>query len=313
MLAIVRKELADSFNSARFFVLFLLMLGGSAYSLYEVRQLIATIISQNVAITNTGYVFLAMFTYVPDLSFTQGTAVLLTPLSILIPILGISLGFDAINSERQSRTMSRVLAQPVYRDGVISGKFVAGLIVMAMMIGTSLLLIAGFGIKMIGIAPTDEEIIRLFLYFFISVVYGAFWMGLSMLCSVLFKRAAGSLLVPLVIFIALFTWIFIAPKLAPVTASTLEGQIKSVETQFALLRISPAYLYQESFLVLLNPVPYGLGVMTNNAAQFLTGIPLSLGESLLQIWPRVVGLVALMAIFFALGYIVFIKQEVRAT
>ena len=89
--------------------------------------------------------------------------------------------------------------------------------------------------------------------------------------------------------------------------------MKSLQTQITLLRFSPAYLYQESFLVLLNPMPYGLGVMTGEAAQYLTGTPLSLGQSLLQIWPHIVGLISLMVVFFAVGYLVFVKQEIRAT
>ena len=96
MLAIVRKELADSFNSVRFFVLFLLMLGGCAWSLYEIQQAVRAIIAQNVAFTNSGFVFLAMFTYMPNLGLTQNSAAMLTPFSLLIPIIGISLGFDAI-------------------------------------------------------------------------------------------------------------------------------------------------------------------------------------------------------------------------
>ncbi|MGD0795692.1 MAG: ABC transporter permease subunit [Dehalococcoidales bacterium] len=312
MLAIVRKELADSFNSVRFFILFLLVLAGAAWSLYEIQQTIRTIIAQNISITNTGFVFLAMFT--PNFNLSQGNVAILTPFSLLVPIIGISLGFDAINSESTGRTMSRVLAQPVYRDSVINGKFLAGLIILAMMVGTSLALMAGFGIKMIGVAPNEEEIIRLFLYFVITVVYGAFWMGLAMLCSVLFRRAAGSLLVPLVLFIFLFAWIFMVPKLVTVdTSAAVDVQIRSVQTEITLLRLSPSYLFQESFLVLLNPMPYGLGVMTGEAAQYLTGNPLSLGQSLLQIWPHIIGLVSLMVVFFAISYIVFIKQEVRAT
>lgn len=312
MLAIVRKELADSFNSVRFFVLFLLVLAGAAWSLYEIQQTIRTIIAQNVSITNTGFVFLAMFT--PNLPVAQDKIAMLTPFSLLIPIIGITLGFDAINGERTGRTMSRVLAQPVYRDGVINGKFLAGLIVLVMMVGTSLALMAGFGIRMIGVAPTEEEIIRLFIYFVVTVVYGAFWMGLAMLCSVVFSRAAGSLLVPLVLFILLFSWIYIVPSLVPInTSATLNVQMRSLQTEITLLRLSPAYLFQEAFLVLLNPMPYGLGVMTGEAAQYLTGNPLSLGQSLVQIWPHIVGLISLSVVFFAINYIVFMKQEVRAT
>jgi ABC-2 type transport system permease protein len=315
MLAIVRKELADSFNSVRFFVLFLLMLGGCGWSVYEIQQAIRTIISQNIAITNNGFVFLSLFTYIPNLGgLSQNSVALFTPFAVLIPIIGIALGFDAINGERTGRTMSRVLAQPVYRDGVINGKFLAGLVIMIMMVGTSMALTAGFGIRMVGIAPTEEEIIRLFLYFVIAVIYGAFWMGLAMFCSVVFRRAAGSLLVPLVLFIFVFAWMYIVPSLVPVDpTATAEVQIRSLQNEITLLRFSPAYLFQEAYLVLLNPVPFGLGVMTQEAAQYLTGNPLTLGESLLQVWPHIIGIISLSVVFFAISYIVFTKQEVRAT
>ncbi len=55
------------------------------------------------------------------------------------------------------------------------------------------MLVAGYGLRMIGVPPTAEEIIRLFLYGVLTVVYGAFWMGLSMLFSVVFQKAAGYL------------------------------------------------------------------------------------------------------------------------
>ena len=54
---------------------------------------------------------------------------------------------------------------------------------MALMVGTTILLVAGYGLRMIGVPPTAEEIIRIFLYIVLTVIYGAFWMGLVMLFS----------------------------------------------------------------------------------------------------------------------------------
>ncbi len=316
MLAIMRKELADSFNSVRFFVLFLLVLIASGLSIYAIQQDIRNILEQSQAITNNGFVFLAMFT--PSLSL--GYAIV-TPFSLILPIIGIALGFDTINSERTGGTMSRLLAQPVYRDSVINGKFLAGLITMVLMIGTNLLLISGLGLRMVGVPPTAEEIIRLFIYFVITVIYGAFWMGLAMLFSVTFRRAAGSLLVPIVIFLLLFFfWMMmgvgpsIADAMAPVTEnSPLDLQIRNIELQQTLLRISPSYLFQEAFFFLLNPVVIGMGIVNMEQAAYIIPNPLSLGQAMLSVWPQIVGLVSLSVVFFAISYIVFMKQEIRAT
>jgi ABC-2 type transport system permease protein len=316
MLAIMRKELADSFNSVRFFVLFLLVLAASGLSLFSIQHDIRSILEQSGAIENSGFVFLAMFT--PSLNL--GYAIV-TPFSLLVPILGIALGFDAINTERTGGTMSRLLAQPVYRDGVINGKFLAGLITMTLMVGTNLLLIAGFGLRMVGVPPSAEEIIRLFIYLVITIIYGAFWMALAVLFSVLFRRAAGSLLIPIALFLLLFFfWMMlgigpaIANAIAPATgSSSLDLQIKNVELQQTLLRISPSDLFQESFLYLLNPVVMGMGIVTMDQVAFMVPNPLSLSQTLLAVWPHMVGLVSLSVIFFAISYIVFMKQEIRAT
>ena len=48
-------------------------------------------------------------------------------LGFLIPLMAIGLGFDAINGEHNRRTLSRILAQPIYRDALLFGKFLAGL------------------------------------------------------------------------------------------------------------------------------------------------------------------------------------------
>ncbi|HUT68123.1 MAG TPA: ABC transporter permease subunit [Dehalococcoidales bacterium] len=316
MLAIVRKELADYFNSIRFLVLFLLVLVASAFGLFAAQQGIRAVLDQSGAVTNSGFVFLALFTSsfqnIPSLTFS---------ISLIIPIVGIALGFDAVNSERSGGTLSRLLAQPVYRDSVINGKFLAGIITMTIMVGTTLLLVAGYGLRMIGVPPTAEEIIRLFLYVVLTIVYGAFWMGLSVLFSVVFRRAAGSLLLPIAIFLILyFFWVMlglgpaIANSIAPIgEGSTLQAQIHNAELQQTLLRLSPSYLFEEAYYVLLIPVAKGLGIITVAQAMYMVPNPLSLSQSLLAIWPHLVGMVSLSAICFAISYIIFMKQEIRAT
>ena len=180
MTAILRKELADYFTSIRFVVLFILIFFVSAAGLVGASQGI------RAANLPEGIVFLGLFT-------TSGTVIpsLTYLVALLVPIIGIALGFDAINSERTGGTLSRVMSQPVYRDSVINGKFLAGVVTLSVMVATMMFLVAGFGLRMIGVPPTAEEIIRLFLYLFLTIIYGAFWMGLAILFSVVFRRVAA--------------------------------------------------------------------------------------------------------------------------
>lgn len=53
---------------------------------------------------------------------------------LLGPLLGIALGFDAMNSELNKGTLCRILSQPIHRDCIINAKFVAALIVITIML-----------------------------------------------------------------------------------------------------------------------------------------------------------------------------------
>ncbi|MBI2860593.1 MAG: ABC transporter permease subunit [Chloroflexi bacterium] len=313
MRAIVRKELTDYFSSIRVLVLFLLVLLGSAAGLYAAQQGIRAAVEQAGGVGTGGFVFLRLFTssseMLPPLVFFIG---------LFVPIIGIALGFDAINSERSGGTLSRIVTQPIYRDGVINGKFLAGIITLAIMVTTMVMLVGGYGLRMIGVPPTAEEIIRLFIYVVITVAYGAFWMGLAILFSVLLQRVATSLLVSIALWLFFsFFMLLIAPAvanvLAPTAAGTQEAFIRNAEITQALLRFSPAVLFEEATTVLLLPLVRSLGIITSGQAAFMLPNPLSLGQSLVLIWPHATGLISLSVICFAASYVLFMRQEIRAT
>ena len=309
MRAILRKELADYFTSIRFIILFALILFASAAGLFAALQGIR---SANLP---EGFVFMGLFT-------TSGEVIpsLVSFLSILVPIVGIALGFDAINSERSAGTLSRVMSQPIYRDSVINGKFLAGLFTLSIMIGTTLLLVSGYGLRMIGVPPTAEEIIRLFIYFVLTVVYGAFWLGLAILFSVLLRRIAASLLISLAVWLFFgFFMIMIAPAIAnamaPVTQASTEAEIvRNAELQQVVMLFSPNTLFSKATTALLLPVAVGsLGVLTTSQVAYMLPNPLSLGQSLILSWPHVTSLVSLSVVCFAISYVLFMRQEIRPT
>ncbi|MFQ5997379.1 MAG: ABC transporter permease [Dehalococcoidales bacterium] len=307
MTAILRKELADYFTSIRFVALFVLVLFVSAAGLVAASQ------GLRGANLPEGIVFLGLFTtsgkVIPPLTYL---------VALLVPIIGIALGFDAINSERAGATLSRVLAQPVFRDSVINGKFLAGVVTLSVMVATMLLMIAGYGLSMIGVPPTAEEIIRLFFYLFLTIIYGAFWMGLAILFSVVFRRVAASLLFALALWLFFSIFILlIAPGIANALAPTGDGTaaelVRNAELQRMITRISPNILFQEATTVLLVPLVRSLGMVTQAQAAYMVPNPLSLGQSILIVWPHITSLISLSAVCFAISYVLFMRQEIRAT
>ena len=293
MITIIRKELADYFTSIRCYILFILVILASAAGLFAAYEGIRGV---NI---ESGFVFLNLFT-------TSGENIpsLVTFIGIFVPIIGIALGFDAINREYSSGTMSRILSQPIFRDSVINGKFLAGIITLAIMMATTLLLVSGFGLRMIGVPPGAEEIIRLFIFFVSIVIYGAFWMGLAILFSVVIRNLAISLLASLAVwlFFGFFYTLLIVPAVA-----------KSVETYLALLRLSPNTLFEEATMAMLLPHSRGLGLLASGDVSYMIPNPLPLGQSLLIVWPQLTTLIGLAAVCFAVSYIVFMRQEIRST
>jgi len=292
MAAIVRKELADYFTSIRCLVLFLLSFLISALALYSAYQGIR---SSSVE----GFVFLGLYTTEPSgvafgflLNFVNFVAL------FFVPLVGIMLGFDAINRERSGGTLSRIMSQPVYRDSVINGKFIAGLFIFSVMMITSLLLIAGYGLRMIGVPPNAEEIIRLFIYLVLIIIYGAFWIGLSILFSILFRSLATSILCSIAL------WLFFSIGVLALTLGTGEN---------SLLLFSPNWLFGNASSAILHPSVRTLGTITPAQATYMIPNPLSLGQSMILVWPYLTGLVCLSVICFALSYVLFMRQEIRAT
>jgi ABC-2 type transport system permease protein len=242
-------------------------------------------------------------------------------LSIFIPIIGIALGFDAVNNERVSGNLSRLLSQPLYRDNVINGKFLAGVVMLAVLIFSIVILVAGLGLRMIGVPPQAEEILRIFAFIFVSILYGAFWMSLAVLFSVLFKKAATSALASIAIWLFLFLFMsliagLIANAVAPVNQNSTVEEVARFDTLYRMLsRISPSTLFGESVQAILMP-ELGNTSPTMMMIGIYTGLkptPLPITQSLLIVWPQLVGLLALTAICFAIAYIKFMREEVRAT
>ena len=312
VLTIYRKELADYFSSKKFLILLALVYLTGLTSIYVSLQNIRTAAQSATDV----FVFLRLFTTAGDVlpSF-------LYFLSFFIPIIGIVFGFDAINSERSSKNISRLLSQPIYRDSIINGKFLAGITTMSIIIGSVILIISGIGLRVIGVPPNSEEILRIFIFIFICICYGTFWMALSTLFSVIMDKTATSILTSIAIWIFFFFFVqiiasAIANAMAPVNESaTLATQIKNFNIDLGIKRISPAYLFTEAITILLIPSGSQLflkAVTTADVSKMILS-PLSLGQSLIQVWPQIIVIVALAIICFAISYIVFIKQEIRST
>jgi len=311
---IFKKELADHFSSYRFMILFALIAMVSLITAYMVGL---NIKQELEGIAKPRFIFLMLFT-------SRGALFSLVQfVAFFGPLIGLILGFDTINRERNEGTLSKLLSQPIYRDAVINGKFLAGVVTIAIMVVSIVLVVTGLGLRMVGVVPGVEEAWRILTYLVVSIIYVSFWLGVAILFSILFRSIATSALA------ALAVWIFfsffvslgasvVANAMRPEAGEeTPETIVRHARIQRAFSLVSPMELYTGATATIIDPTKKTtrsivlMGPMERLSLSRFSG-PLPLGQSVLVVLPYIISLIAITAICFAISYIVFLRQEIRS-
>ena len=314
---VAAKEFGDHLLSARFFVLVIVLGLAAAIPLYFAAAAIRGVAS---GVTDTQAIFIALFWLAPDVGDQFTLPSVTGSWRTSRRCSAWPSRSTAINGERAQGTLPRLLSQPIHRDDVVNGKFVAGLAVIGLVLVTVVGAIAAFGIIRLGIVPAPAEILRIVLWLLVTFVYVSLWLAFGMLLSVAILRAATSALIGfgawlLLTFFGGLIVSLIGGVIAPVAGSAEEA-LRNNGTQEALRRLLPDTLYREASLSLLNPqvtsvsTPATIGSY-EQAQQRIPSL-LSLDQSFILVWPQVVALVAMTVACFALAYVLFMRQEVRA-
>jgi ABC-2 type transport system permease protein len=308
-----RKELEDHFSSVRFLLISALIV--------MVGVIIASMVGMGIQEESKGMakptlLFLWLFTSTGKLfSFVQF-------IGFFGPLIGIFLGFDAINRERVSRTLSKLASQPIYRDSIINAKFLAGVTTIAVVLVGIILIISGLGIRLIGVVPGSEEVLRLFIYLIISILYISFWLGIAILFSVVFRSTATSALASLAIWIFFSFFVglgagFVANAVAPINQSSTSAElVKNEQVQRTVSLLSPATLYNDATTTILDPTRKTtrgfvlVGPLERlSLSRFQNPLPL-LQSLIIVVW-YLIAIVAITFVCFGVCYLVFMRQEIR--
>ena len=179
--------------------------------------------------------------------------------------------------------------------------------------------IGALGLLCLGVPPSLEEIARIFVFLLFTAVYISFWLGLSLWFSVICQNAAASAMAAIGVwlFCALFMGLvasMIANLVYPVNneMQALYNSYGNYTLELDINRLSPYYLYSEAVTTIMNPSVRSVNVITVESLSGAISGYLSLGQSLLLVWPHLAGLIALMLITFAGSYVCFMRQEIRA-
>ena len=304
------KEFTDHVRSIRFLLLVVLM---SLAGLAAVHSAAGPIRDAADSASQTPSIFLYLFTLSPERvpAFHEF-------IGILGPLLGIGFGFDAINGERAQRTLPRIVAQPIHRDEIINGKFVAGLGAIALALASVMMIVGGYGALRLGVGPTWSDATRIVAFYIVTVVYIALWLALAILLSVVSRRAATAALTAIAIWLV-FTLFggLIAGVIADAvhgvdSDSSVEQVLANARLELNIRRLSPDQLYRDATSVLLNPSRQTTGIVVQDQSSGALPTSLPLSESLQLAWWQLVAIIGGTVALFAAAYLTFMRQEVRA-
>jgi ABC-2 type transport system permease protein len=314
--AVVLKELADHLSSVRMFVLEILIFLTAVATVYAATQTLRTVVGEDP------FVYLRIFTIPAKIGDAELPS-FIGFMGFLMPLVGIALAFDSINGEYLRRTMSRVLAQPIYRDAVLMGKFLAGMATLAVTLVSVWLLITGLSMWRLGVVPEAREVARGLFFLLATLAYGGVWLALALLFSVIYRQPATSALATIAVWLFFMVfWEILASLVFNIVGIFIGGsgpdaELAQAQLRQFLSRLSPITLYSESVIALLTPEIRTLGpllaaVVQAEAAGLLPRSQLPLTQSLLLVWPQMTGMIGAVILLFTYAYVRFQRQEVRA-
>jgi ABC-2 type transport system permease protein len=326
-MVICRKELSDHLGSKRFLLLFGLILALSLFSAYQGAESIRE---------NTSAAFISIFSgaYGGGYSF-------LNLMFMFGPIIGLALGFDSINREKSQGSLSVILSQPIFRDSIINGKFLAGIGALSLVAVATVGIMSGVAIPLLGFGPGPNEILRIVLFTLLTILYLSVWLAIGLFFSTVTKKTTTSVLM------SISTWIFsviVITILASLIANALvstqfpsgmfrtpppgsdgtdfdpidqtmmeewqERMELNSEIRSYIQRISPANLYQEAATSLITVrSPFISSMPSVSIAGY---DPFGAEQDMLSTWPQIVTLAVVLIVCFAASYILFLRQEIRA-
>jgi ABC-2 type transport system permease protein len=241
---------------------------------------------------------------------------MITNFSLVGGVLAIAISFDTINNERQKGSLKILLSYPIYRDTIVYGKYLGGLIAVTLVSAITFLAGIGVFISVTGLAMTMDTVIRLFLFFAVSLVYMAIFLAVGLLLSIVFPLPSTSLLASMIVWLSSIQLIpnigyAIGQILYPVRMSFTSGRPTfATQTGFTTIRaiisgLSPSTAYEN----IIN------SILTTSELQFSSNQPtvisLNVAQALMTALPSLIYFLGLLIALFAAAYVIFMRQEIQ--
>ena len=141
-------------------------------------------------------------------------------MAILGAILAIAMGFDLITREKERGSLKSLLSHPVYRDEIINGKAVGGILAIVFAVGIAFLILFAM-LLIFSIVPDMDEFWRIVLFGAVTVLCLLTYFSIALMASTVSKDSGRALMYALIIVLALS---FAMPMIGGMVAESVVGE-----------------------------------------------------------------------------------------
>ncbi len=252
-----------------------------------------------------------MFIYLQSNEGGENFMQVVQTIGVFFPLIGISLGYDGIIKEKNSKSLNVLLTHPVFRDNIITGKFLGISMNLALVVFLSLILVAASDFVISGKIAEFDSLLRLFIFgiftFLYLLVFAAFGLFTSVWCKTEIESLTFGVLVWINMCVALGPTVMILASIA--SGQSLFDMTKEyVSTTAAIYNISPLHHFAEVTVGNLDLSLFGLHVMADingfMDTQYLISYLIG------YYWQNAIILLILPFIFLAAAYIAFLRDDI---
>ena len=257
-------------------------------------------------------------------------------------ILAIAMGFDLITREKERGSLKSLLSHPVYRDEIINGKAIGGILALVFAVGIAFLILFAM-LLIFSIVPDMDEFWRIVLFGAVTVLCLLTYFSIALMASTVSKDSGRALMYAFVILLILS---FGVPMLGEMVVKSVVGERperpefqcpRAIDTEHpseegeewlgyyeeletynkkksafrdAFAIFSPESHYGMVAISLTDP--YVTEVHSGSwGSSYTPGETTSVKESLEKVWKSILALIILPVVFFAIAYIKFMRLDIR--
>ncbi len=220
---VARKEFIDHITSKKFILILVLFLIITVYSTHEGIEHYENRLEKykERLSQTTGEMGVEPGYYIPKKpSILLIFQMMIYPMAMLGAILTIAIGFDLITKEKESRSLKSLLSHPVYRDEIINGKALGGILALVFAVGIAFIVLFAM-LLIFSIVPNLDEFVRIVLFGAVTILCLLTYFSIALMSSTISENSGRALIYALIIFFAIS---FAMPVVGGLVTESIVGE-----------------------------------------------------------------------------------------